>query len=431
MVWITVAFLLGGLMASLLAKPKLVLDQFRLFCLLWLVVFVLGRINLFDMYTVSNEFYNILSIGIICWILGYAFARFFNVHFTFRELHFMEPYGINRSVLIAYILIMIVFIMLIGIKILGYLRSGFSYSRLHKYVSGLEEEQVFRSAIVNKIHELILYPVLLASIPAATIVVLRERKKLIGFVALALVVAYSLVSGRRLLLVYIVLDFVISMGFFGIRIPRKIQKKLFRYGLIAVALILLMTALRRNVFETRRWNEIYRQMYLYATLCLQVGDHWLGVVRAEGLHTYGYSFLRGIVTLVHLPLSPLGVRIYSQEIAQIYNLTQSVRISIGHTQTANAFSTWVYYFYLDFRMVGVVLGSLFFGSLIGFGENTLRWRPNNLNFAYYLLLSQAVIKSIVRWEFAVPEYILAFVFLKLLVRRFNVNSFSVELRRNE
>ena len=111
---------------------------------------------------------------------------------------------------------------------------------------------------------------------------------------------------------------------------------------------------------------------------------------------------------------------YSTLGSELISLPQDNYISIGWQARANAFATMFYFFYLDFRYLGVFAESLIFGFVSGFIELRTYINENMKTIAFYLLLSQAVFKSFIRWEFTVGSYVMSFLYLYLLFSKVKI-----------
>ena len=92
-------------------------------------------------------------------------------------------------------------------------------------------------------------------------------------------------------------------------------------------------------------------------------------------------------------------------------------VPIFRDASCNAFVTCFFYFYSDAGIAGVVLGSSIFGWLSGKIESAAIRYTNNKNVLFYLLFSQAIIKMFVRFELGNAAYIIAFIYLWLLIKR--------------
>ena len=67
-----------------------------------------------------------------------------------------------------------------------------------------------------------------------------------------------------------------------------------------------------------------------------------------------------------------------------------------------------YYFYIDFGIVGIILGSAFFGYICYMVYHGAFKKKNIVALIYYMLIIQCIICSLVRWQFATITMVIAF-----------------------
>ena len=77
-----------------------------------------------------------------------------------------------------------------------------------------------------------------------------------------------------------------------------------------------------------------------------------------------------------------------------------------------------YYFYVDWREIGVFLGSAIYGMLMSISYIKTKNEKNNLLYcAYFVMLLQGLLKSFVRWEFVQTSYILSFIYILFMIKK--------------
>ena len=159
-------------------------------------------------------------------------------------------------------------------------------------------------------------------------------------------------------------------------------------------------------------------IYKYFSASMPLMDYWVDVIDEQQFQSYGMAFLHGVLNFFDIFLSKIGIS---------FDLLNQTSFYIGQTESTflyglydhgsfNAFVSVFYFFYMDFRWVGVIVGSLFFGFFCHRVER-LANKNNLLNSALYLLIAQSVLKSFGRWEFYLTSYCLSFLFLRICFKR--------------
>ena len=193
--------------------------------------------------------------------------------------------------------------------------------------------------------------------------------------------------------------------------------------------IILVTAWIKDAFTTGDWSPVFSTFYLYFNICLQIGDYWIQNVDnyRKDIVMHGYSFFKGVLNNLDFVFRQFGIHFfYNEYFEDIINAPQDNYINIGYISKFNAFTTWIYFFYLDFKEWGVIIGSIIWGWFTGIVEKHTLLYPNIYKVAVYLLLLQCTFKCFVRWEFNVEAYVLAFIYMRFLLKKYSIRNYKNE-----
>lgn len=424
MLEITIIFLVFSIAAYHLVVHDWKLDLFRIFCYVWLIICVSARINIFGYNEISSHLEQLFFIGIFFWIIGFYISRVAlrNINICYgTNLHspsllFPSNPSINKKLLLFIEILTFIFIVLLINRISEIIISGYSYGEVHGILYGNSDEvELFKSRLLNGINNRLLTPMLLAFIPVCVVLFVKKQATYLSFTGLLLVIIYGIISSRRSMLAYIMVDFLLMLSLFSESIDQKRKKKLIIFSIAAFVIMVIITIFRKNLYESGNWSYAFDVFLKYFSLSVPVSDYWINHIDHTNIWTYGMAFFGGIFSLIDLFIRQLGIRFTPHEtMTDLIHLTNEIFIPIGSGSYANAFVTWIFYFYLDFREVGVALGSLIFGFIIGRVELRIRNTKNLMMTMFYLLVMQSVLKSFVRWEFGYYIYILSFVFLRMM-----------------
>ncbi len=417
-----------------------VLSLYSLFSVLWFVIIILSSMRLFGLYETSSKFYGLICLGVIFWLLGY-FANMFYLKVPFvksmadkrskknefeegkekNDSYKAKKYVVNLKVMAVFLAIIAAYTVVILIKSTQLTAQGYSLEQVHDIFLNRGEVPFFEISAINTIYSKLMVPCLYAIIPVSAIMLFEQKNKInviFSVISIALVMIYGFVSGSRITIVYLMVDLLLTLGIYWKKVPKKMICGIFIAVGVGVISILLITVVRRKLYLAGNYADLFDTYYTYLTICMPLGDYWTDYVDSNNIITYGAASLRGILANVNYPLSKVHLGVFTSiidNVTDIINITDENYIQIATAHRANAYVTWIFHLYLDFRRVGVVVGSFIFGALTGFLE---KHSTKHLMYcAYFLLFSQAIVKSFVRWEFGIAAYVLAFVYMRFLFKR--------------
>lgn len=398
-------------------------NQLLYFCIMWFLVCFLSSLRLFGMKDFSNTPYVIIGVGSISFIIGYLIFGYKSYKKSYKigtktigNKITHKSYKINYYVFEVLSISAFVFFLSVAIRALIILSLGFTYSNVRSmyqnqipgmWVSDLE------LVLLNRI----MIPYIYAVIPIGLYLIFRKEIKTHQVVILVLTLLfYVFGSASRAVLVYIILD-ILTLGFlFKVELPKKFKKTIRKVFLAGIAVVVIITALRAKNSGLSAINSLY----CYMTLCVPLLDRWIDYLNAIGTKTYGMATLLGAFSSVDIFYTRIGISIPLKDVTTaLIDLTEHQFIEVFAGKGYNAFVTCFYYFYMDFRMFGVSLLSFITGAIYGKYYKQINTEINLKNICIYLLLLQGLFKMMVRWEFGAAQFVLSFVFLRLMLKRVN------------
>lgn len=189
-------------------------------------------------------------------------------------------------------------------------------------------------------------------------------------------------------------------------------------------IILAFLALGVAVFTLARGNELFFEAYTYFAIPVPLLAHWAADVESTGILTLGASFFYGGLTLLFRLSEILGMPLGAGVSAAVA-LPQDYWVELLPDRPFNAFVTMFYYFFLDFRWVGVVLGGFAWGAL-GQWSYGRTWNSGLRATLFGLLMLQVAMMSFVRWEFTNGSLVIALFMLPLFVRPDRANRVTID-----
>lgn len=259
--------------------------------------------------------------------------------------------------------------------------------------------------VVNLVDRLFIGPLITVSLPIFLWCLLRRRtarKFLLGFAFVSLL--HQVTSGGRFIFLYagvMVLALLAQSGSLQIRTGRA------RW--IALALGAALAG-----FTVARGNALLFEAYTYFAIPMPLLAHWSSYAESMDSHTWGAGFVYGALTLLFNLADMLGITL-GASVTTAVALPQDHWVELLPNRHFNAFVTLFYYFFLDFRWIGVVAGGSVWG-LLGQRAFTRMWNSGPRATFYGLLMFQLAVMSFVRWELTNGSFVIALLILPFFVK---------------
>lgn len=396
-----------------------------LFCVLWIFIIVLAEMRLFGMVEVSEKVYFELLLGTGSFIIFFLCGRFGKDNNLNRKIRFRKvndsAFVFNLPSIYAIEIVTLIGWAYVAIQCAAALATGLSLEQFHNIYLNRGAYSIFGSGLF----ELFIKRICVASVlmlTPLTIVMIFERKKeywiaiLLAFVCILL---NQLSTGGRIALIYMFADILIALSIYKVSVPPKWKKRMLRIGTLLIIGVLLITVLRKRILQNGKWELLYENIYIYFSLCIPLSDYWLKWIDANHYLTLGVGAFSGIINLVNIFYARLiGTNLAAATtVVNVFTPIETQYITVFKEASCNAYVTWIFHLYADFREIGVVVGSVLYGYCCGRTTKNAYRKGNAYRIAFLLLLVQSIVKTFVRWEFSVEAYILAFVFLRVCFKR--------------
>ena len=194
-------------------------------------------------------------------------------------------------------------------------------------------------------------------------------------------------------------------------IAKKIRRnrKNLKIGVFLLVIILIIASLSRSV------SSLTTVTYYYFSMQPYMQEVWSQIVDEAHLIGYGVGSFNGFIfPFLYLFKNILGIP-FSTHFNQIYNMilatdSQWQIISSYHTR-ANAYVGTFWYFYLDGRVIGVILLSFLYGVMGGRLYSKAKRHTNVRSVCVYSFYMQSIILSFSGFAFSSMFYGIAFLFI--------------------
>lgn len=395
-----------------IATQKRKLNLLCVFSLLWFSITFGAHLQLYGMQDISEHTYAIVFLGVLGFGIGYLFlgtGRRIVFSRAVRREKVNDNY-INMILLKSLIVITTLFYGWVGIRAIKLMLSSMSYALIRNMYQGYYGyDSIFNSQWEFLFNQDLGHPFLY--VLAAVLVlsffenILDLKWKLISILDIGL---FLLISASRFLLLYIVVELVFAVFFYQNRIkkylerniPKSIIGRIKRLIILLGILLFLMTFVRTHEYAKSGGYTIIQNLYAYFTIPLPLMDYWIHIVDQNEWLSYGMALIHGFVGVLSIPLKKLGFDFdWYTTVSTFVAPTEDNFIRIFPWKSYNAFVSLFYFFYLDFREIGVFIGGAIYGGICKKTDKYLNDMNSLRAKVFYLLMLQTVFSSFVRWQF--------------------------------
>lgn len=296
-----------------------------------------------------------------------------------------------------------------------FLISGGNYLQLRNALFGYGDST---SIVTNAINPLVAGisgyvagPGMYALLPIGILLCLRRKHMGFSFLVFFNLLLNILSSGSRIILVYTAVEFMIAMLYEKTYVSKNVKKLGIILVIVAIISIVILSNLRSSI-------GLFRSFYSYFSGPVVLFSYWMNYVDHFNIQSFGLSFLYPFTWLINAGSNIVGLNIESvRNVVEWQSLPQDVWIRVFPNQSMNAFSTLFYFFYEDFRTVGVCAFSFIYGGIAGsvFYQAFINRSTKNLSF--YLLGVKALLGSFMIWQLGSTTFFLSFILMLLCLKK--------------
>lgn len=425
------------------SEKKLLLNPVTIFCALWAVILFFSSQQKYTMYMASEEKNVMIVYGIIAYLVGYYINKLFLNRIHIRIGRFSRYQSDTQRIAVPryqllYLLCSISLLYTIYDLVRVVVQSGtFNLGTIQKLLQSGDISNA-NSSVLNAIVVLVISPTKFI-LPAITAVDFfygrRDRKLLLLTICLIFVNMLSTANRTSFLLFFLWLFFVATLYLYHnsdkkqqylkkietSNVLSKIRK--YKWGIVWIAIIAFVV-----MSMSRTSTSLFKQIYLYFSMPPSMFEIWAEKVDAEGIYGYGVGSLLGFVypvfyilkNLLGIPMPNLVETMYDWNM-----MTDTTWVWPGKNIMANAYVSLFWFFYLDGRVVGIIIGMFLFGIVLSRSYNSIIAKKHSARqVAIYCCLLYSVLFSFVRFQFSLTRIALGMVFVMFF-------AYKMEWRKRE
>ena len=386
--------------------------------LLYLYLFIniillsLSSLNIFGLYSVSKETYGIYILNIIFTIVGLKFKIKKTKEkeecdnaigsVVNKEIQFFRSNVFKYFLLFVFCFVLIYFIKyLYVIKDLP--KSEIRMAAFDKLYSNAFSAVFYLYVVTNCVRFIeLLLVIFLFDKKLKNIV----SNKIIYFMVLIILI-YTFIGFSRMSFLFIIILSLLAVIYFA-DIKKMFSKKniiKISVGLISIFILSCFMIFFRINSDTSIFGFCksiitqFEQIFIYFLGAFRALDHFIinGFNDLSNL-CYGRATFAGFEEIVLYPIKFFGSEIFSFN--QIISVHTQTAISVGeYTNYYNAFFTSVMNFYLDFRVIGVIIFSFIHGLFIKYIIDLYKNNKSIILKCSLLFVSYNLLVSSLKWEY--------------------------------
>lgn len=433
MIWILSFFCLIIAIYSYM-KYRFLLNPVTAMFGLWGILLPFSQKGLYSTNIPGKEFYVVVSIGLLGYLLGSILGRkkiTITINRASKEkLKTSRKYKINYTVLYILGAIAIIYYLAQLVVVLRLLLSGYDYSYIRELAVSDEKNVLNSSSLFAILNNFIASPItylLIALLPVDLF--FGKKKKAFIIMSVSVMFLFVVTTGGRSVILWILLYFLCVFMFYQKNTIKSNIKKIRKYkrwiivgGVILFIFLLIMTKSRKGDDV-----DLLQQIFIYFVAPLPHADHYFEVVKDTNIYGYGVSSFYGLLYPLFFALRLIGIFLeYPAFITNIHYMSFEMMETgyyIGGGLYMNAFVTAFYQPYLDGRYVGVFLILMLFGFMCNQFFVRAYYDIDMKAILIYILLLQKILFSFVRFYFTQQAQALCFILAFLVVTS------SVRLKR--
>ncbi|RHT99041.1 O-antigen polysaccharide polymerase Wzy [Ruminococcus sp. AM27-16] len=410
-------FIIIAIFITSLVLGKRIIHPVTILSLVWGIIMGLYQLNISSFNEISANTYFIIGSGIVAFAAGFCIFKATVrdkriVIGNFRTLKENEElYGEHiKYGFVGFLCISSIIVLLPeAINSFKILASGGTFETLRtNYSNGysalnISTLSLYRNYIVKPFCYII-YPL------CAIDFIKGEKKRWLFVSTFVLAFLSTLYEGGRVQFVYLAIYFalIFILAGYQINIPKKVKK-------ILSGLIILMAVVVAYITSSRGSSSTFSQsILLYVSGCVPLLDAHLNSFDFRPEYTYGLVAISGFLKPLFSLLENVGIPypIFLTNIQHVFEVEQT--ISIGSVFHMNAYVSIFYYLFYDGGYIGNVIEMFLYGGLAWL---IYRRTTSIRGMLYYALFFHGLVFSMIRFQFTISHYCLAFIMAYFLFEK--------------
>ncbi len=398
-----------------------------LFCYEWALISFLASLRLFGLYEASWYTWIVILIGSISFIIGCLVGQMFKV----KTYGIVEDSSVDRNIISErafwiFAAVIIIYTSSDLFQSIHYMRLGVSLGDIRNASVGMDDVVEGYTRRQGALWEYIGLCVSVMSLLVTGYGIyeyIKGGQNKVRYIATVMIItlmqAFS--YGGRFGLAYVIIELFVCMNINKVtgntlisRMSVRRRKSVKKIAVLLAVVIVVITLIRGA-----EAGEVVKKYYRYICGDIIFFDLHLKKINAQSLWSCSFAGFYGWWAVILPILNRFGIgypQIYLDTLNEI--MDGQTFMKIGDGLVTNAFITPFYHPYADFRILGVILGMMFFGNIAGVLYKKVMLRRDGYSVISYLIIAQTIFKSLQLYPFSSKIYVLAFAIIWLSDKNF-------------
>ena len=370
------------------------------FTSLWLFICTLASLRLYGFTGYSEKTIGYITCGSVAFSLGAFSSTLVNKQTTkqTRYAHLrgktLQTDDSNQQQQLCFTFLEVILALacvgsaLSLVYSLNAFRSGASYMEVRGSRLGYNDEQAFSNPIVGSFVTYFCGPAMTVLIPVAIVFLFKKQHRKFSLIVFLCALMNTVSSGDRIQIMYIALQLIAAFLYYKSAITTRTKRTVKIAVIVGIVTLFVLTSLRTS-------QNFLQTTYTYFTLPVGLFSYYTSIIDVNNFESFGAATFYPLFYVLASVASFFGAKtLFLDNLIYYVGLPQETWTStLFPTGSYNAFCSLFYFFYLDFRIVGIVLFSLLYGFISGYVYKKQRTRTNDIWFIFYLLILQTIIGS--------------------------------------
>lgn len=367
-----------------------------MFTLLWSFICLLASLRLFDFMGYADEAVQVILCGMVAFAVGCSLAggRIRQPLYEGVRKNDKPKGKLHLNMRFLYLVLALVCVgslLSLSYSLTAY-SAGASVSDVRMSLLGYSSKEVISNPLVEAYIMYFCGPAKTALMPIALMFMIKKRHLKFVAIVFLCIVSGIVSSGGRIVILYAIIELLALMKYYRSSISERAKRGFVVASTVGIIAIVAITTLRGN--------DILRSAYAYFAIPVALLQNYINLIDASGFQTYGAAGLYPLFYILNALSSFLDTDFdFLNKLVYYVGLPQNTWVGgIFPTGVYNAFCSLFYFFYMDFRTIGVVLFSFVYGLVSGSVYRRAILCKDENSFLWYLLILYSIFGSFIIWQ---------------------------------
>lgn len=363
-----------------------------IFSLWWGFCLILSSFGFFGILVPSSSTYIIFLIGLLSFNIPLFLIRKHKFNSNNKSKTIFS--GKNNKIILSLLIFCSVLLGQRMNTVIKLLMSGVDYSVI-RYLF-FKTDRILSGRYDQLITDIIINPLVLFScILFALQLVQKKRNHLILLFSVINISFYSLSSGARTVLVYLIISIIVVLTLKSNNyvLSASFKRKSIFYIVLSVLFLFFVSFLRGGSGTTI--NDILKTVVVYFTGSFKYFESQLDYLNSQEHFLFGGTIIGGIVDFFILSFNLLGASF--KQITSYISENNQIYLDIGNGTNYNAFATMYYTFMIDLGYFGTFFHPFIFGILSRLSFIKVENNKSDNNIGMFVITVIVIYESTLRW----------------------------------